>query len=147
MKCKNLNSDLILYAENTLPAGRKARLDSHLEECSDCREFLSFIRDSLITIEKEREIRPNQFLFTRVMAGLESGKQHTKSHSKKLIPAFAFSAILVAAVIGGINLGKLYSLRSSAYSDDLKEEIGYLDDIKQEPIEIFFLTSNSESDE
>ena len=147
MKCKILNNDLISYAEGSLSAERKDHIDSHLTHCSDCNEFVSFLRQSLLAIEKDKEVAVNTFMYTRVVTRLDADERHSYINAKKIIPAFAFSFLLLLGIIGGINLGKLYSDSIPGYSIELQEEISYIDDIKQEPIEVFFSTSNEAEDE
>ncbi|HUX59166.1 MAG TPA: zf-HC2 domain-containing protein [Bacteroidales bacterium] len=147
MKCNCLNSDLILYAEGSLPPERSDDLEFHIAECSECMEFLQFLKKLMTVVEKDKEIGQNAFLYTRIMAKMGADEKQTRFELKRLIPAFAFSTILMAGIFGGINLGKLYSGSISGYSNDLQEEISYIDDIKQESIEAFFLTSNDEEDE
>ena len=53
----------------------------------------------------------------------------------------------MAAVIGGINLGKLYSRTILSNKNELQEEVSYIDDIEQEQIENFFMTSNETGNE
>ena len=146
MKCNCLNSDLILYAEGSLPPERSDDLESHIAECSECHEFLSFLMKSMTLVESDKETAQNPFLYTRIIAKLEADEKQSWFQLKRVIPALAFSTILIAGVMAGINIGKLYSA-NSAYSNDLQEEISYIDDIKQESIETFFLTSNDEEDE
>lgn len=147
MKCKTLRNDLIFYAEDSISAERRQLIDSHLEECSECREFLIFLKQSVKVIEKDKEISSNPFLYTRILTKIDANEHQTSGYSKRLIPAFAFSIILAASILGGVYLGKLYSENTSRYSSDLQEEISYLDEIKQESIETFFLTSNDTENE
>ncbi len=101
----------------------------------------------MLVIEKEKEVKPNPFIYTRVMAGLESKRRIAPARTKKLIPAFAFTLILIASVIGGINLGKLYSSVAYDHSNELQEEVSYFDELEQEKIETFFLNLNCEENE
>ena len=147
MKCNILNSDLILYAEGSLPAEKRVILESHVAECAECREFLAFLVKSMNIVDKDKETAQNPFLYTRIMAKLEADEKTAWFQLKRVIPALAFSTILLAGILGGINIGKLYSGTIPGYSNDLQEEISYLDDITQESIETFFLTSNDGEDE
>ena len=99
-----------------------------------------------MVIEKDKEISHNPFLYTRIMAKLESRKEPA-GFLKKLIPALTVSLILMLAITGGVFMGRLYSGSNPGYSDDLQEEISYLNDIEQEPIETFFLIPNDENNE
>ena len=144
MKCNKISNDLISYADGSLSAERRDHIDSHIEDCSECKEFLFSLEEALKVIEKDKEVNENSFLYTRLLAKLDTKEKDSRFIAKRFIPAFAFSAILLIGILGGINLGKLYSESTSGYSNELQEEISYIHDIRQEPIENFFLTSNDE---
>ena len=145
MKCKIPDRDLFLYAENSLSAEAKDQIESHLAECSECTHFLSFLEESMKIVQKDKEIDPNPFLFTRIMSRIENKKEETR-YSKKFIPAFVFSLLLITGILGGVLMGSLYS-GSSNYSNDLQEEVSYFNDIRQESIETFFLTITDDENE
>jgi anti-sigma factor RsiW len=147
MNCNIPDNDLYLFADGSLSDERRLKVESHLTECKECREYLSFIEKSIMVIEKDKEISQNPFLFTRIMAKLEASNKSHWSHAKKTVPSFVFSLFLAGVIIGGINLGRLYSTNTSYYNNDLQEEISYLDDIKQESIETFFITKNDEEND
>ena len=147
MKCKIPHSDLILYAENSLQTERREYLESHLAECSECRDFLAFLEESLMVVEEEKVISNNPFLYTRIMARLVSNEEPSLNYINKYIPSFAFSLFLIASILGGINLGRLYSGNTTDYSADLQEEISYVDDLRQESIETFLFTLNDDENE
>ena len=108
MGCKKSRTDILLYAEGLLEKESSRALESHLHVCSECREFLVFVKESLLTIEREKNTDPNPFMATTILNALDSSR-HRVRKDVKWVPAFAFAIMLVAAVIGGINLGKLYS--------------------------------------
>jgi anti-sigma factor RsiW len=48
MSCSKFETDIALYAGGDLPAGRIARIESHLAECADCRVLAEELR-ALVT--------------------------------------------------------------------------------------------------
>jgi Putative zinc-finger len=144
MKCRIPDRDLFLYAENSLSAEAKDQIEAHLAECSECTQFLSFLKESMKVVKKDKEINPNPFLFTRILSRIENEKEEP-GYSKKMVPAFVFSFLLVAGILGGVFMGSLYSGNSN-YSNDLQEEVSYFNDIRQESIETFFLTIDDENE-
>jgi anti-sigma factor RsiW len=46
MSCSKFETDIALYAGGDLPAGRIARVESHLAECADCRALADDLRAS-----------------------------------------------------------------------------------------------------
>jgi predicted anti-sigma-YlaC factor YlaD len=147
MNCKILHNGLFLYAEGSLPSDRMKTVESHLEECEGCRRFIEYLQESLMVIEREKESDHNPFLSTRILAELESVREIRPLFRRKWITAFAFVTLLIVAVIGGLNLGKLYSLTIIPHTNELQEEMSYIDDLEQEPIEMFFMTDNNGSNE
>jgi anti-sigma factor RsiW len=147
MNCKAEDNDLFLYAEGSLPEERKAFIDAHLTDCPQCAALLLFLRKSQEVIEADREVEENPFLYTRILAKLQVDENRKAAGLKRLIPAFVFCTVVLAAIIGGIKLGSLYSVNFSGYANELKEEKGYINDFSQESIEIFFLTNNDEGNE
>ena len=81
-----------------------------------------------------------------ILNALDSSR-HRVRKDVKWVPAFAFAIMLVAAVIGGINLGKLYSRTILSNKNELQEEMSYIDDLEQEQIENYFMTSNETGNE
>jgi len=147
MKCKNINNDLISYAEESLSADRRDYIDSHKADCSECKEFIFSLEEALEVIESDKEVIENPFLYTRLLTKLDTNEKDSRTNAKRFIPAFLFAATLFLGILGGISLGKFYSDNTSGYSSDLQEEISYIDDFMQEPIENFFLTSNEEEND
>jgi len=46
------HTSLILYLSGELPASEKASVESHLQTCGECNEFLSFVRGFKATLKK-----------------------------------------------------------------------------------------------
>ena len=147
MKCTISHKNLFNYAENTLSPDLKDQIDSHLLTCSECRDYLTFLKDAISVIQKDKEISPNPFLFTRIITELEGNDKRELTYAKRYIPEFVFSFVLVAGILGGIFMGSLYSGTSPAYTNDLQEEVSYINDIRQESIETFFLITDNDENE
>jgi hypothetical protein len=143
MKCRIFDNDLMLYAEGSLDGKKKAAVETHLSECHDCRSALAVISDTRILIEKEKSMVPNQFLFTRIIAGLDSGKMNHYEYKRILVPAMVASFLILVAVLGGMNLGRLLYMNHEDVSYIIQQENRSLNDLKQESIENFFLTSEN----
>ncbi len=146
MNCRNYRTDILLYAGGELDREKSQALEMHMKECGECRAFMNYVEESFNLIQLERNAEPNPFLATRILNEMEKRSQPVPS-VKRWIPAFAFVILLIAAVIGGINLGKLYSQTIFSNSNKLQEEMSYFDDLEQEQIETFFMTSNETGNE
>jgi len=55
MSCSKFETDLALYAGDDLPAGRVARIESHLAECADCRALAQDLRASQALLSELRD--------------------------------------------------------------------------------------------
>ncbi|HKK42914.1 MAG TPA: zf-HC2 domain-containing protein [Bacteroidales bacterium] len=146
MNCRNYRTDILLYAEGLLDKEKSQALESHMKECSECRSFMTYVKASFKLIQSEKNAEPNPFLATRILNEMDSRRQPVPP-VKRWVPAFAFVILLIAAVIGGINLGKLYSRTILSNTNELQEEMSYFDDLEQEQIETFFMTSNETGNE
>lgn len=146
MDCRDLGYDIFLYAENLLTGNRKEILERHLVDCKECRDFLGYVKVSLQVLEDEKQTEANPFLSTRILAAKEAEEQ-LKPVVRRWAPALAFVILFVAAIFGGITLGKLYSQTIASSGSDVQEEMSYIDDLEQEQIETFFMTSNDTNNE
>jgi hypothetical protein len=147
MKCSEIYDDLFLFAEDTLGKERRLVVEEHLKNCNDCLHFTSFLRKELGQLENEAKTVADPFFYTRLMARIEK-KTSVKSISlTRLLPKLAAAAVFLVAVAGGLSLGKLFSGDVPDYNLVMNEEIMFLDELKQESIESFFLTTDNDDHE
>jgi predicted anti-sigma-YlaC factor YlaD len=146
MNCSKGRTNILLYAEGLLDKRESLALESHMKECSDCRKFMLYVKESLKSIESEKNTVSNPFMATRVLNEMGKRRQPVR-YIKRWVPAFSFVILFILAIIGGINLGKVYSNIIRSNNNELQEEMSYIDDIEQEQIENFFMTSNITVDE
>jgi anti-sigma factor RsiW len=147
MKCSEINKDLVFYAEGSLSDERRTAVENHISECSACKEFLIFLNETFRHVEIEKKIVENPFFYTRVMLRLQKREIRNNPLLVRLIPNLIAAAVFTAAIVGGVNLGRLYSGNYEDNSVVMNEEIRFLDEIKQEPIESWFLTLNDDDNE
>lgn len=142
MKCSEIYDDLFDYAEKILPHDKKEALEEHLKSCSKCLKLSQFLRDSYSRIEEEAQTGEDDFFYSRVMARIERKREKTNNAFSRLLPGLAAASVIIAAVAGGFNLGKLYSRDVTDYNALLNEEMRLFDELKQESIEYYFLTTD-----
>lgn len=147
MGCNKTNNELNLYVEGSLAGEKRTEFESHLSECHDCRSVLALRSDTENFIRNEKQSTPNEFLFTRIMAGVDSGTRTYLPAKRMMVPVMVASFLILVAVMGGISLGKLLLMNHEDVSYIVSEENRSLNDFKQEPIENFFLTSENFKDE
>ena len=146
MNCNEIYNDLVQYSEGNSSGDKKALVESHLKKCPDCRITLAILTDILNFIEAEKQAVPNEFLYTRVMAGLETAHAAGKSWFSRLAPAIVASLMFLIAIWSGFSLGKYLSNPQDDMSFIVREENRYLNDLKQESIENFFLSKDNSNE-
>jgi len=142
MKCSEIYNDLFDYAENTLPDDNKEALEEHLNTCNKCLKLSQFLRDSYSRIDEEAQTGEDDFFYSRVMARIERKGEKSINLFSRLIPGLAAASVIIAAVAGGFNLGKLYTRDVTDYNALLNEEMRLFDELKQESIEYYFLSTD-----
>ena len=143
MKCSEVYNDLFDYAENTLPDDKKEALVEHLNSCNKCLKLSLFLRDSYSRIDEEAQTGEDDFFYSRVMARIERRKEKSVNPFPRLLHGLAAASVIIAAVAGGFNLGKLYTRDVTDYNALLHEEMRFFDELKQESIEYYFLTTDN----
>jgi anti-sigma factor RsiW len=138
MKNNCIHKDLIFYLDNELSVEKKTAVEKHLEECADCRSFLTFLRDGMQIIEKEKNPEVTPFFYTRLSARLDEKQvyQPQSQWARLAQPAF-FSLVLLAGIYGGLKLGSTAS--SPEVNQQATSSVQMLNDFAAEPIESFLL--------
>jgi anti-sigma factor RsiW len=141
MNCNEYRDNLITFLKGELPGKEAARIREHLNGCSECRSFASFLSSTLGIIQVEKNVEPDPFMITRIQGALQKTPSPGVSRSLKtrLIPAFAFSLFILAGIFGGFGLGRLITPGSSHTSAAQEELVQMVDDLRQEPMEAFLL--------
>jgi len=143
MECKKCHSQLSDYLEGKLEKQEMQEIAAHLNVCSDCSSFAIFLKSTLDIIEEEKQIQPDAFMYSRIMAGLDSlsteGNVKKNFLTLRWIPAVAAGLVLLIGVFGGLGLGRALA---PAYHPDESEISGFaylINDLENEPIENFLL--------
>lgn len=147
MKCSEIYDDLFLYAEDTLSEERRIVVEEHLKNCDDCLNFSDFLREGLVQLENEAKTIADPFFYTRLMARIEKKTSVNFIFLTRLIPKLAAAAVFLVAVAGGLSLGKYFSGNVPDYNLVMNKEIMFLDELKQESIESFFVTTETDDHE
>ncbi len=143
MECKNCHSKLTDYIEGGLNIQDMQEVAAHLKKCTSCSTFVIYLRTTLDIIQEEKQIQPYPFLYSRIMARIDSesnaGILRQTFSSFRWIPAVAAGLVLLIGVLGGLGLGKV--LAPDVYQDESAiSGFEYLvNDMEQEPIEQFLL--------
>lgn len=72
MKCEKIR-DLILtdFLDDQLSSGIKKKVESHLDQCVQCREFLHSLQEAaVLPFKQAQESLPPEFVWQRIKAGI-----------------------------------------------------------------------------
>ncbi len=145
MNCKEVNSNLIFYIEDELQPDKKTEIKEHLQSCQDCNKLFLDIKETFTIIEKEKKIKPNPFLFTRIQQQI-SNLEEQKSSSVlqpnfiKILQPVTLSLLLLSGIVFGIFLGSSFQKQEQNQTIVHQTDEFYLNDFQLEKIETFLLT-------
>lgn len=112
--CKDYEEDLVLYYYGDSSAAEQSRIESHLESCSPCHEFLDDLRKLLPTMAKPSDLPPsfwdNYYRETvEKLAALEERKLWWRNLFAPMrtwmLPAFGTAAVAIFALALGLSKG------------------------------------------
>lgn len=147
MSCSDTNKELLFYAEGSLDEEKRKAVEAHLSECPECNSYLDFLNETLGYIEMEKAGESDTHFFDRVMLRYDRKKRKSGSFIIKMLPKLAAAAVFAGAVAGGASLGKLFYGNTNSKNYAMNEELSFLNEMKQENIESFFLTFNDDGNE
>jgi anti-sigma factor RsiW len=140
MNCNSCNNQLEHYLAGKLDEEIRLQIEEHLAICVDCNESLNIIKVVEGVINEEKKIESNPFLSARVMAAIDEMAQTDKDSvfsvifGRLLKPAL-ITVSLAASLLLGIVSGSL--VRPVDHSEQVPEEIAYLNDSYIESLEFF----------
>ena len=136
MDCKDIQNNIIFYLEGDLSKTRQKSLESHIDNCKKCREYLQFIKSTLGILEEEKQKQANPFLATRVMNTIEQESAPAKTQNTVFVWLQHAVAviILIIGIFWGVTTGinmeqKVNQEQIAGFSTEY-----YINDIKQENI-------------
>lgn len=112
--CKDFEEDLVLYYYGDNSATERSRVESHLESCSPCSEFLEDLRNLLPTMAKPSELPPSFWdsyyrETVEKLAELEERKFRWRNLFAPMrgwmLPAFGTAAVAIFAIALGMSKG------------------------------------------
>ena len=126
-ECQKMRRMMRRYALGTLRPGAAARIETHIEACSGCREALEAERKTLATLDMLKPIEPTVDLTAAVMDEVRQREERVSIPSMRM-PAFAYQLIGVFALVGILSVILLPNLanhreaaRRSSTHNNLKQ--------------------------
>lgn len=110
MDCKQVHQKAFKFAARKLNGQEQAMMVEHLESCSSCRELVLFMEAFENSIDKEKELTPGPFFFTRLEQRI---KNKAGGVASVLKPAFSWALtslmifFLLMSLSGGILAGRM----------------------------------------
>ena len=140
MKCRNINRELLDYADGKLDETRRLVVENHMTSCKSCQEFTDKLRESLKTIEEEKSVEFDPYMFTRTMATIDTMERRNHLIVKRRIWQPAMVAVfLFLIVLAGIHIGRDYKYQQ-AMTNDYATEVFFLNDIHNNSYEALLVT-------
>jgi hypothetical protein len=136
MNCKEVEIRMTDYLERNLPDGQLKLMESHVLQCSSCSLLMNKLQEAYSIIEKEKKVEINPFIYTRIMAKLESIEraslpEYIPVYQRILKPAIII-ALLVTGLFIGTLIGGMYSEKDTINS--LPAEVTYINDMSMESV-------------
>ena len=139
MNCNEVKNKMIFFLEGSLSDSDCQLTKKHILECNECKLYSSRIENMLEIINKQKNIEPKPFLYTRLLARIENKEKNKAIFYRKVLQPIIISAIVLFAIFGGFTIGKSYT--TTSVSTQISETY-YWNDFSQEPIEKAILTDN-----
>lgn len=142
MNCNSVKQKLIYYLEGDLSLIESNIVKKHVDNCSECRFYLSELKKSLAIIETEKIKEINTDFYSKLSNRLDEIENDTPVYSIKYIfmQVIAYAAVIAIGIfIGLFTENKINNISENDYSE-YTEEIIVWNDFAQEPIETFLLS-------
>ena len=138
MNCQLCQKESDAYREGRLSADTRIQVETHLGACKKCADSykLQILAERVINMEKE--LLPNPFLQTRIMArieNLETSRYRTiPAYIRVLRPAVIVTS-LAAAIFFGIIIGNIYKPYNNEKT--IPFELTFFNDSAIESVDVF----------
>ncbi len=113
-------------------------VEEHLNLCDDCSAFADMLKASLDVISQEKKVVEDKAFTDRVIEGVKK-EEAKKITLTGMLRYAAAAAVIILGVLSGVNIAKVTSVPSDNEISEFSDEVYYLNDMYQEPIESFFL--------
>ena len=144
MKCDKIQ-ELILtdYIDGQLDSSAKQDIETHLRECSKCREFLLAAEKTTIPFNELDKVRAPEHIWQAIKSAIEQKRQPFVSNVvvdfvrniKSFIilpkPRLAIISALVMIVLATVIAGQNLSNKTMIIDDYLSEQVLFLESLNQ----------------
>lgn len=99
MSCSKFETEIALYAGGDLPAGRIARIESHLAECADCRALAEELRAEQALLLELRDEPLDEAMVAQVRQRVLAEVGAATRRPSRLYWKLALAAALILAAV------------------------------------------------
>jgi predicted anti-sigma-YlaC factor YlaD len=107
MNCKEIHKNLNAYLDDHLDTKSRGEFDLHMKECASCNQVVSEVKATLTLLGSSKELEPDPFMHTRIIAELERENEMPWSVQKILQPIM-LSVLILTGVYLGVGLGNRF---------------------------------------
>ncbi len=137
MNCQLCQKELDSYRDAKLTHDMRTQVESHLKECETCSGIyrLQILADKVM--DQEKELQPDPFIATRIMASIESLENSDYKPAKvfeRVLKPVLVTVSMAAAIFFGVMLGNLS--RSATNRETIPVELALIDDAAIELVNI-----------
>jgi predicted anti-sigma-YlaC factor YlaD len=134
MNCRLYQKEFDSYLEGRSGPGTKDRIEAHLRECRECREFyrIQLLAEKLITEEKQLKVNP--FLSARVMHRIENPESFIQKRVSGILKPALVVLSVAAAIFLGIVMGSIPVLNRDSRPVPL--ELSLMNDARLESVDM-----------
>ena len=137
MNCQLCQKELDAYRGGRLPDDMRTQVEAHLKLCAECAESyrIESLADSVIN--QEKEISPDNYLTSRIMARIENPEEtgyRTISPLIRIVKPALIMTSMAAAIFAGVLIGNIY--KPSVRDISRPVELALIDDVAIESVDI-----------
>jgi hypothetical protein len=144
MNCRFVKENVLDYTEGKISADLNNAISDHLLSCLGCQGYYKFVLGFLKTVDEEKAVAVNPFLFTRIEARIKSVKEAPilTLRTRFLRTYYYYAAVIIIALTIGVftgkQLGNLLSTNENkpvitSETEQLKQDF-YLNDIEKDDV-------------
>ena len=139
MNCADCHKKANNFIEKNISVDVQKQVEEHLQNCKPCALIYNKLQVVLDFIEKEKALKLNPFLTSRIMATIENSEIKT---AKSPVFAYASQSLLIAASVAialfiGVAAGNLYQTKPAQQVQ--QEEVAQFNDATLESMNLFLI--------
>lgn len=152
MNCRDIENNVLFYAENELSAETKALFELHIAGCKHCALLCENIKATVFSVETVQHTEEDFYFYTRLKQRMENEKlkqANIKFIPKRILQPIAITVLIGIGIFTGIKIGSQFNATKLTQTTeetrtsqlDTYSEETYIADINNKQLETLY-TSN-----